>query len=84
MHYGNDKLAAVMATAAGDVVKLIVADFAVLRMKQIVICLRTLFGHFHAVFVGKSYELLGGLRVFRFRKQFLVQFHCQNPPFVFV
>ena len=61
MHYGNDKPAAVMAAAAGDVVKLVVAQLARLRVEQVEIRFCALLGQLHAVFLGKRHQLFRGL-----------------------
>ena len=50
-----------MAAAAGDVVKLVVAQLARLRVEQVEIRLRAFLRQLHAVFLGKRHDLLGGL-----------------------
>ena len=50
-----------MAAAAGDVVKLVVAQLARLRVEQVEIRFCALLGQLHAVFLGKRHQLFRGL-----------------------
>ena len=61
MHYGNDKPAAVMAAAAGDVVQLLVGKLTRFGIELFEICFCALCGHFDAVFLGKRQQLFRGL-----------------------
>ena len=63
------------AAAAGDVIQLVVAQLARLRVEQVKIRLGLRLGQLHAVFLGERQQLLGSFRFLCLRKQFLVEFH---------
>ena len=58
MHYGNDKPAAVMATAASHIVQLVVAQLARFRMKLFKVRLCFLLGQIDAALLCKRGQLL--------------------------
>ena len=68
-----------MAAAAGDVVKLVVAQLARLRVEQVEIRLRAFLRQLHAVFLGECDQLLGSFCFLCLRKQFFVKLHRVFP-----